>query len=152
MFFSFFVDFLFSLLCLFSLLIPFSHCFLPNTLPVTPFYLLLFLFDPLFFPFSVDFLFLFNISLNTFFHDVLSLPFPQSFSSISCPTSTPPVLPASPTRTHLEGPEALGVVLDDGVHGVGNTEPVRPVVVRDATVILLDGEREADQAVLVEAG
>lgn len=43
-------------------------------------------------------------------------------------------------------------MLDDGIHGVGNTEPVRPVVVGHAAVVLLDGEREADQAVLIEAG
>ena len=42
-------------------------------------------------------------------------------------------------------------MLDDGVHGIGDTKPVRPVMVRDAAVVLLDSEREADEAVLVEA-
>ena len=59
--------------------------------------------------------------------------------------------PAIALRTHLLLPEDVARVLDDGVHGVGDGEAVRPVVVRHAPVVLAHRQREADQAVLVEA-
>lgn len=56
-----------------------------------------------------------------------------------------------PLKPHLKWSEALGVVLDNGVHCVGHTEPMRPVVIGNAAVVLLDCQCETYETVLIEA-
>lgn len=51
---------------------------------------------------------------------------------------------------YLKRLECRGVVLDDGVHGVAHAEAVAPVVVRHPSVVLLDGQSEADERFLLE--
>ena len=42
-------------------------------------------------------------------------------------------------------------MLDDGIHRVGHTEAMRPVVIGNTAVVFLDSQREADETVLIEA-
>lgn len=43
-------------------------------------------------------------------------------------------------------------MLDDGVHCVGDAEPVSPVVVRNSPVVLADGQNEPGDALEIELG
>ena len=49
-----------------------------------------------------------------------------------------------PWDPYLQRFESGGIVLYDGVHWIANTEAMTPVVIRNSSVVLLDGEGELD--------
>lgn len=53
--------------------------------------------------------------------------------------------------SYFKRAEDFGIVLDNRIHGIGNTKSMRPVVVRNPSVVFANCQTEPDETVLVKS-